>query len=579
MSTIFVEINNNRIDITASYSDKDSIRLIPGARWRKDDNKWHVPLSWSAAKQLRGVFKDRLEIGPELYKWAANEVSSRVSPANSLRLATTVVDVSGLVPGLYPFQQAGAQFLIAANDAILADPVGSGKTIQAIAAARATNNIPGLVICPNSMKRTWAREIKKWWPGVPVFVPEGSAAKRSKTILESADQNGFVILNWEAVRLHSALAGYGSIALTEKEKQIKELNRVPFKLVIADEAHRLKDPKSKQTRAVWKVAHGPTVQTRWALTGTPLVNKPDTLWPILHFLNKEEWPSKVQFIDRYCQTGFNYWGGLDIFGLLEDTKDEFFEIFDPRFRRLPKEVVLPHLPPVVRVTKTLDMGTKQAKGYNEMAERMVTETPDGGLLIAVNPISQVTRLVQFSSATIEFDGSDLPVLVDPSNKLDQLMEDIPELLEDGESVVVFAVSRQLIEMAEKRLAKAEISYSVIKGNQNAEFRQYQIDQFQDKKVHVILVVAAAGGTGITLTAARIGIFLQRSWSLVDNIQCEGRFHRIGSEQHESVVVIDYVSRGTFDEVICEALAGKQINLEEVVRDSDTIRRLLSGETD
>lgn len=579
LNQIAVEINedNTRINLECPFVDKDLAMTIPGARWDRTNHYCHVPLTFASCKQLRGIFEERLEIGDSLYKWALEELESRVIPCLELRQSLEPSAPNELCEGLYPFQQAGAQFLILAKQAILADPMGSGKTVQAIAAARILNSLPALIVCPNSMKKTWEKELERWWPDAPTYVIEGSKKKRSEKILECLKNPGFVIINWESMRLHSRLSPYGSLRLSEEERQPKELNQIPFRLAIADEAHRMKDPTSKQTRAVWNVGHGPAVEYRWALTGTPLTNTPETLWPLLFFINEKEHPSKTAFINRYCDTAPSRWGpGLDIFGLKEETKDEFFEIFDPRFRRMPKEVILPNLPPIQRIRKYITMGDEQRRSYRTMAEEMVTEDDEGNLIIAVNPVSKLTRLIQYSSASIRI-VDNIARLVDPSCKLDQLMADLPDYLEAEESIVVFAVSRQLIEMAEKRLEKKGVPFSVIKGNQTADFRQQQIDQFQDKKVPVILVVLAAGGTGITLTTGRIAIFLQRSYSYVDQSQAEARIHRIGSEGHESIMIVDYITEGTVERHVCDMLEGKAEQLEAIVRDREAVRRMLGLE--
>lgn len=569
------EILNNRIYLSSvGHASNEEAQQVPGCRWDRNEKQWHTPLSWGACKALRGVFGTELEIGSELNTWAKAELLDRVLPSLELREAMDAEEI-GSMKGLYPFQRAGADFLIVAKQALLADPMGAGKTIQTLAAARSRNLFPALIVCPNSMKRTWGREIEKWWPEAQAFVIEGTAAKRDKALKTALEvENAVVVINWESVRLHSRLAGYGSIALTQKERTPGALNGIPFKLVVADEAHRMKDPKSKQTRATWACAHNPAVEYRWGLTGTPLTAAPDTLWPVLHFMDPNEWPTKTGFIERYCLKSFNIWGGLDIFGIRPDREDEFFEIFQPRFRRMPKEIILPQLPPLVYSVREVQMNTKQQKCYDSMCERMFTETDDGDFVIASNPVSQLTRLTQYASAFIEENEDGKLILSDPSSKLDAYMDDLEDI---GVGHIVFAVSRQLLNMLAQRFDKKKLSYSIIQGGQSADARQNAIDAFQSGKVDYILVVLQAGGVGITLTRASTAIFLQRPWSNVDYQQAIGRAHRIGSEIHESINIINYITVGTVELRQIEVLSDKARLLEEIVRDKEAIKKMLKGE--
>jgi SNF2 family DNA or RNA helicase len=101
-----------------------------------------------------------------------------------------------------------------------------------------------------------------------------------------------------------------------------------------------------------------------------------------------------------------------------------------------------------------------------------------------------------------------------------------------------------------------------------------VDQFQQGQVRVVLGTIDAAGEGLTMTRARHLCFAQRHWSALKNTQAEGRVHRIGSEVHDSVEIIDLVSIGTVEERQRDALSGKLARLEEVVRDREALARLL-----
>lgn len=587
MPEVNVELGNNRLIVTCEgIAERDMVGLVPGAKWRANHGHWELNLTWASCKQLRSTFGDDLILSDEVIEWGWNENMNRIQPCMDMRDMLTPKDgcLTNIDKRLYPYQMVGADFLVTSRHGILSDPPGAGKTAQAISAARHLNALPALVVAPKSTLIGWGREVEMWWPGTPIYVIDGPKAKRQEKILQSLENPGFVIINWESVWRHSRLAPYGSMRLTEEQRTDKELNEVPFRLIIADEAHRMQNSKGIQTRALWYLGDSLSVEYRWALTGTPMTKQIDTLWSVLRFINKEEWPSKVAFIDRYALTRVVPWGsGTEVIGLNRANEEEFQEIFQPRFRRMPKEVILPQLPPITRTRRYLEMSDAQSRCYREMAEDMVAETETGELIIAANPAVKMMRMVQFSSAAVDMrytDAEDFQArLCDPSNKLDALMDDLSDFMAAKEPVVVFAVSRQLIEMAEKRLQKAKIAYSVIKGDQSPINRQDNIDEFQSGSVLVCLVVIAAGGVGLTLTAGRIAIFLQRSWSFVENHQAEGRIHRIGSEKHESVEIIDYVSRGTADETVIEVADGKEVKLEEIVRDREAVHKLLHGEGD
>jgi SNF2 family DNA or RNA helicase len=497
---------------------------------------------------------------------------------------------------------------------LLLDDMGTGKTVQAIKAIekRAQDGkdpFPALIVCPNSMVRKWRSEFNFWFPEARVEILDGSRVKKLKAIERiRTGESDVLVANWEALRHHSRLAPYGSVRLqgckvcdpAEKREQRlcarcpKELNEIEWHSIIADEAHRAKDPKAQQTRALWALRTEKTT-FRVVATGTFIANDPGDAWAQLHFASPISFPAKTKYTDRYLETSFNPFGGMDILGLKEANKAEFFSIIDPHLLRRSKEEVLPQLPPKMYEVREVDMTPKQKKAYDQMVATMVAEMENGDHAVAVDPIVMRTRLLQFSSAT----GADVQVsfapdpvtgemkrrekviLDEPSNKIDALMDILDETgsprTRDGrwlKPVVVFAQSTQLIELASKRLEKAGIPHGLVTGNVSTIERQMHVDAFQEGKYQAILCQVQAGGTGITLTAADTLVFIQNTDSSVDRKQAEDRIHRIGSEVHSSVHIIDIRSIGTIEENQEWNLAMKQGRLQELLRDKDRLLALL-----
>jgi len=594
--TIFAEKapETEHIVLTAEWRYKELCKSLPGSSWSTSDRVWKIPLSWSSCLALRSTFLDALLLGPALTEWATNERATRIDPAMILR---DQEDADG-DEDLYPHQKAGVQFLATTKRALLADEPGLGKTAQAIRALklikeRGEDVFPALIVCPNTLKGTWEREFAMWWPEVKVQAVRGTATQRRKQLTEDAD---VYVVNWESLRGHSRLAPYGSVALarcvscgghdskvteTRCEVHIRELNEIDFKAVIADEIHRSKEPKSKQTRALWSASGNAPI--RFALTGTPIANNVLDLWPILHWLSQKDWPSKTKWIDRMIDTMTNAYGQLMIVGIKPLMQEEFYATVNPYMRRMLKARVLPWLPEIINDRRDVEMSPKQKKAYTEMKKIMVAELEGGDVVTAPSVLTQTLRLVQFANsyASMEINpktGEPKVVLAEPSCKVDALMSDLKNGDFEGESVAVCAVSRQLIYLLSAELTKAGIPHGLITGSQSDTERQEAIASFQAGHIKWILFTAQAGGVGVTLTAARRLIMLQRPWSLVDYKQALDRVHRIGSEIHDSIVITDYITENSIESRILDVLETKAENFEEIVKDRDKLITILVDET-
>lgn len=555
-------LDGDVIVVDVEYHEKALIQAVPASKWSLARKRWEVPAAWGNAIALRGAFGFKLELDESVNEWGRRQraYADEAAAAKNMK-----------VEGTYGYQEAGSEFLCVTGSALLGDEMGLGKSKQVIDAIAklGSDAFPVLVICPNSVKQTWKDEWAKWAPNVRVAVLTGTPQQKAKLLVEvgsAGDDVQVVIVNWESLRTMSRLASYGSIALTDKQKKPGLLNR-PWGTVVADEAHRAKEPKSQQTRALWAI--GQTARYRFALTGTPVANSPEDLWAVMHFVCPEEWPSKTKFIDRYCLASFNFWGGMDIDALRPDTRDELLNILDTRFIRRTKAEVLPFLPPITRQTRYVELEPKQAKAYKQMQDEMIAFL-ETGVMVTTSPMTKMLRLLQVASAYPVLDETGLVAALEkPSCKVTALKDILEE--SPREQFVIFTVSRKLAD-----LVHGEIGGGLIHGEVSTDDRAEAVRAFQAGELRTITLTTGAGAEGLTLTAASKAIFLQRPWSMVQSLQAEARIHRIGQEAG-SVEIIDLVAIGTVEEAVARTLAGKEDLLQEIVRDSARLVRLLKGD--
>lgn len=544
----------------------EHMKQVFGARYLRQDDTWIMPSTRAQWAQLQTIFGDALVITAAMTAWQARaQVQEERDSRCDFRL--------------FPFQKDGVRLLVNAGSALLADDMGLGKTVQAIMWMRNfeyANANGHLVICPNTLKYNWEAELKNWWPEMPVMVVDGTAGQRRKQIAEFRTwPDGVLIINYESLRTHTMLAPWGGKALTEKQKEPKELNGVDMSwhTVVVDEAHKIKDPKAQQTMAVKQM--GAQTFCRLAMTGTPVVNNPDDLWSIMNFVAPDEWGSRTQFRNRYCNMTPAWHGhGLENQGLRPEGIEELDTFLQPRFLRRTKAKVLPQLPEKFKVQyRMIPLTTGQEKVYKSLVKDMMAISNEE-LLVAENTLTLMLRLRQTACAVPEVtENGDVIALDTPSNKVDAVFE----LLEEapGEPLVVYADSRKFIELLDRELRKKDYTTGLVTGAVGAEDRRIAVDRFQDGQIQVFLGTLGAGAEGITLTRANRIVLAQQGWSHATNAQAIDRVHRIGQERGVQPIVL--VSKGTVEVAVAQTDVTKEGRLQQLVRDPEWLKAAVRGE--
>ncbi|GLW32256.1 DEAD/DEAH box helicase [Actinoplanes regularis] len=533
-----------------------------------------LPLTWAAVVQLSHLFGAAWRPGPRLTEWLIAETVLRAPSEGGLSVELP----EGLTPR--PYQVQGARMIGALGRGLLFDEPGTGKTITTILgllerAARGHEVTPVCVIAPMSVVDPWVEAVQTWAPQWRVNAWRGSPEQRRRLAdRPPGTQAHVVVTSYDTATRDSAKAG--------------PLARIAPRSVVVDECHLIKTPSAARSVAARRLAK--RAANFVALSGTPITHHPGDLWPTLEALAPLAWPSGERWKARYCTTIPGDYSAK-VIGLNQYTEAEMRTTLLGQHRRVAKADVLTQLPPKVYSTRQVDLPPAYRRAYDQMEQDMIAQLPDGEELAVMSVLAQLTRLQQLASApaditvttdVVEEDGLSVErqhvevTLKAPSWKVDALLEVLAE--RPGEPVVTFAPSRQLMVLAGEQATKAGLQVGFIMGGQSAKDRTATKDAFQAGKLDLLCVTTGAGGVGLTLTAARTVVFLQRPWSLVEATQAEDRCHRIGSEIHDSIEVIDVVATQTIDTRIRAVLHEKAGQLANLLQDKRIVAQLLGGST-
>jgi SNF2 family DNA or RNA helicase len=408
---------------------------------------------------------------------------------------------------LRPYQQSGVDWLCFLRDAelgaVLADDMGLGKTLQTLCAVRGRT----LVVCPKSVVHNWEAEARRFRPDLKVSTYQGPKRR--------LDQNADLTLT--------------TYAVLRLDQEI--LERETWDCVVLDEAQAIKNPDSQVSRAAYALRSKFAI----ALSGTPLENRLEELWSILHFSHRGLLGGRREFRERYASP-IEQGDASKLAELRKKTK--------PFILRRLKQTVAPELPPRTDVVLEIDLDDSERDLYAALHAATRKEVIEK-LSADNNVIRALEALLRLRQAACH------PALIpgqkaETSSKVEALVERLEQVSDEGHRALVFSQWTSLLDLIEPHLQKAEVRFSRLDGS--TRDRASVVNDFQSAEgASVLLTSLKAGGTGLNLTAADHVFLLDPWWNPAAEDQAADRAHRIGQER--PVMVYRLISKNTVEEGI------------------------------
>lgn len=480
--------------------------IRPAGRWQARERCWHFPLE--AAAVLRQTLSGRFPLSEELRQWCdwLEQPLPPLPPHRQLVAAATLGDPLEDGRQLFAHQRAGARWLLARRGAVLADAMGLGKTLTALAAARAMVRLADcrvLVVAPSGLHHHWRQE---------------ACALGLSLDLHS----------W--AKLPAELPPAGCV-------------------VLADEAHYAQNLASRRTKALLRLARHPRLRAAWLLTGTPMKNgRPVQLFPLLAAIGHPLAADQRRYEERYCQGHWREGRGMPQWETRGASRlEELHRLVRPLVLLRRKEQCL-DLPPKHRRLLPVGLPPEDAEEMEGRLEGIVAAYRQRAALGLVRSDAETlavfTALRQISSRA----------------KVAAVGALLSSLISRREPVVVFTAFVATAQALRAALAEEGAEPAVLIGAVPAPRRQGLVDAFQEGRCDVLIATYGTGGLGFTLHRARHVVLVERPWTPGEAEQAEDRCHRIGMG---ACLTSHWIQLGAADQLVDGLVASKADRIAEV----------------
>ncbi|KAI1899825.1 hypothetical protein AGOR_G00065750 [Albula goreensis] len=439
-----------------------------------------------------------------------------------------------------------AQCLENQEGCILGDEMGLGKTCQTISllvysrGALGTEG-PFLVLSPLSVMENWREEMERFAPSLTVLRYTGDKEARAELQKELSQGRHFHVL------------------LTTYEMCLNDaafLKRWKWRVLVVDEAHRLKNQNSLLRRALTEFS----VHFKVLLTGTPIQNSLQEVYSLLSFIEPSTFPEdRVEdFVTTYAKVQTESALANELHGVLR-----------PFLLRRVKAEVAVELPKKTEMVVYHGMSALQKKYYKAilMKDLDAFENEQGSKTRLLNILMQLRKCVNHPYL---FDGVEPEPfemgehLVEASGKLRLLDRMLDFLWKGGHRVLLFSQMTRVLDILQDYMEYRGYSYERLDGSVRGEERNLAIKNFSSKDVFVFLLSTKAGGVGMNLTAADTVIFMDSDFNPQNDLQAAARAHRIG--QTRAVKVIRLLGRDTVEEIVYRRAASKLLLTNTVIEE-------------
>ena len=451
---------------------------------------------------------------------------------------------------LRDYQQKGLDWLYFLHSlqfgACLADDMGLGKTIQILGFLTLLKSAKvigsNLLIVPASLLSNWQDEINCFAPSLKFIIAHPNVNPQSKTLLENDNlikNYDLVITTYSLIQRYASLKSYG------------------WHYIILDEAQAIKNPGTKQTKAVKKL----TSFNRIILTGTPIENRLSDLWSLYDFINPGLLGNEREFTD-YAKT-------------LNDNTDRYSrlkKVISPYILRRLKtdKSVISDLPDKIEMKTYSELSKKQILLYQKLVDDMryaLEEKELEGIQRKGMILSSLIKFKQICNHPGQYlDNKDYPE--EESGKFKRLREICETIFAKREKVLIFTQFKEITEPLHDFL---KIVFNreglILHGSIPVPKRKKLIERFQSREyVPFFILSVKAGGVGLNLTEANHVIHFDRWWNPAVENQATDRAFRIG--QKKKVIVHKFITKGTLEEKIDDMLEKKSALSRNIIQSTN-----------